>query len=300
MPLFRRFDGELVKDIDPVRRMMTLVMRARNQSIIYHTTQWDVTKARAWLRAYNRARGAKSQATLFHLVAYAGVRTFYAKPGLNRFVSGGRIYQRKGMWLSSTVKTGLTDGAPLTTIKLNFPENERFDEVVERITDAVKNVRSGKESQFEREVRFFAGLPGPLLQVIYAFTRGLDRVNLLPAFLIKPDPNYTSLFLVDLGSIHLDNAYHHLYEYGTCGLFGVVGRSKSVTILDHRGQPQVRQVMQVHWSFDERVNDGFYCMKSLEIGGRIIEDPGRYIELGAARVPGCAENFEASETVTQG
>jgi len=38
MPLFRRCDGELVKSVDPIRQMMPLVMRGRNQSIVYHTT----------------------------------------------------------------------------------------------------------------------------------------------------------------------------------------------------------------------------------------------------------------------
>src|ERR1700722_8881194 len=146
MPLFRRCDGNLFKGIDPVRRMMPIVMRGRNESIIYHTTRWDVTKTRLWLRAFNQSRGDKPQATLFHLVAYAAVKTLYAKPGLNRFVSGGRIYQRKGVWLSFAVKTSLADGAPLTTIKLSFPEHERFDECVDRMTDAIKNARSGEES----------------------------------------------------------------------------------------------------------------------------------------------------------
>src|ERR1700685_78993 len=120
MTLFRRCDGDLLKGLDPVRRMMPIVMRGRNESIIYHTTQWDITKACVWLRALNQARGDKPQATLFHLVAYATAKTIHARPGLNRFVSGGRIYQRKGVWLSFAVKTSLTDDAPLTTIKLSF------------------------------------------------------------------------------------------------------------------------------------------------------------------------------------
>ena len=131
MPLFRRCDGELVKNIDPIRRMMPFIMRGRNDSIIYHTTQWDIAEARAWLRHYNRTRRSGTPATFSHLVAYACIKMLHARPGLNRFVSGGRIYQRKGVWLSFAAKIRFTDEAPLTTVKLPFAAGVRFDECVE-------------------------------------------------------------------------------------------------------------------------------------------------------------------------
>ena len=277
MPLFRRCDGELVKDIDPIRRMMPLVIRGRNESIIYHTTQWEIAKARMWLRNYNRARGDKAPASLFHLVAYASARVLRARPGLNRFVSGGSIYQRTGVWLSFAAKTHFTDEAPLKTMKLSFPENERFNDCVDRMTDAVKDGRFGRESRVEREVQLLTKLPGPLLRTVLAAGRGLDRVNLLPASLIETDPMYTSLFLASLGSIHIDNAFHHLYEYGTCSLFGVLGGVKKAVVAGRRG-PEICEVLQTQWSFDERVNDGFYCVQSLEMLRRVMEDPQRYLE----------------------
>jgi pyruvate/2-oxoglutarate dehydrogenase complex dihydrolipoamide acyltransferase (E2) component len=290
MPLFRRSDGELVKDVDPIRRMIPLVMRGRNQSIIYHMTSFDVSKARAWLRVYNRSRGTKAQATLFHLLAYSSIRALHARPGLNRFVSGGRIYQRKGLWLSFAAKMKFTDDAPLTTVKLGFTENERFDAYVDRMTNAVKTARSGDASPIEREVRFLTKLPNPLLRAIVAAGEQLDRFNLLPASLIEPDPMFTSLFLANLGSIHIDNAFHHLYEYGTCTLFGVAGGIKKTLVTSRNRRPELREVMQVYWSFDERVNDGFYCMESLEWGRRIVEDPERYIEGDAVEESACRED----------
>jgi len=44
------------------------------------------------------------------------------------------------------------------------------------------------------------------------------------------------------------------------------------------GQPAVRKVLQTQWTFDERVNDGFYCVESLEMLRRVVEDPERYVE----------------------
>lgn len=278
MPLFSRCDGDLVKTIDPIRYMMPFVMPGRNGSIIFHTTQWDIAEARVWLRNYNRTRGGGAQATLFHLVAYACIKMLHARPGLNRFVSGGRIYQRKGVWLSFAAKKRFTDEAPLSTAKLSFPADIRFEDCVDSIAAAVNDGRSSRESRVETEVRLLSHLPSPVLRTVIAAVRGLDRCNLLPAALIEPDPLYTSMFLANLGSIHIDNAFHHLYEHGTCSLFGVIGGARKAIVPGRDDEPEVRQVLQTQWSFDERINDGFYCVQSLELLRRVLEDPQRYVE----------------------
>ncbi|MGA2170897.1 MAG: hypothetical protein ABSG62_22150 [Terracidiphilus sp.] len=283
MPLFHRCDGEPVPNLDPIRRMMPLIMPGRNHSVVYHTTRWNIGRARIWLRNYNRGRGERPQATFFHLVLYASVRILHARPGLNRFVTGGRIYQRRGVFLSFAVKTRFEEDAPLTTAKLAFPEELSFDECVDRIAEAVSEGRSGRASPIEREVRFLTRLPMPVLRAIVAAGTLLDRFNLLPASLIDPDPMYSSMFLANLGSIHIDNAFHHLYEHGTCSLFGVVGKPRRQLDSDRSGRPAIREVLQAQWTFDERINDGFYCMESLETLRRIVEDPQQYVVCR----PGC-------------
>ncbi len=286
MPLFHRCDGEPVPNLDPIRRMMPLIMPGRNHSVVYHTTRWDVGRARNWLRDYNRGRGARPQATLFHLVLYASARLLHERAGLNRFVSGGRIYQRRGVFLSFAVKTRYEEGAPLSTVKLAFPQELSFDECVDRIAEAVSEGRSGRPSHIEREVRFLTRLPMLVLRAVVAAGEILDRCNLLPAFMIDPDPMYSSMFLANLGSIHIDNAFHHLYEHGTCSLFGVLGKPRKQLDVDRLGRHAVREVLQAQWTFDERINDGFYCVESLETLQRIVEDPQQYVVCRPECVPG--------------
>ena len=283
MPLFRRPDGDLVKDLEPVRQMMPFVIRGRNEAIVYHGTEWEISKTRAWLRKYNRARGDKPRATLFHLVIYACARSFHERPGLNRFVAGGRIYQRKGVWISFAAKTELAEDAPLVTVKVQFSSDENFEDYVKKIVEAIKERRSGRENRVDREVRWLTKLPVPLLRVLFAGGRLLDRLNLLPASIIEPDPMYTSMFLGNLGSIHLNSAQHHLYEYGTCSLFGVVGAVRSVVNVDRNGNSVVRQVLPAHWSIDERVNDGFYCVETIAMVQSIVENPERHIGSDSAQ-----------------
>jgi hypothetical protein len=277
MPLFRRCDGEQVTDLSDSRRIMPYVMRKRNDSIVFHTMQLKIAETRAWLREYNRSHRRNQRASLFYLFIYACAKMFNERPGVNRFISGGRTYQRKEVWISFMAKKRLVDDSPLVTVKLKFPANEKFDDCMKRISDAVEYGRSGRESRIESELRLLNRLPGPVLRSVLAAGRWLDRFNILPAAFIEPDPLFTSLFLTNDGSVGIGNAHHHLYEYGTCSAFAVVGNVKKTLIVDQAGHADVREVLEVYWSFDERVNDGMYCAKSLIVAQRLMEDPKRYI-----------------------
>jgi len=277
MPFFKRSDGDLVPGLDPIRRMMPLIMPRRNDSVVYHKMRWDITRARKWLRAFNSSRQNKPHATLFHLVLWGSGQMLHARPGLNRFVSNGRIYQRRGVFVSFAVKTQFEDGAPLTTVKLALEPGQPFELLLDDVAAAVRNGRSNRLTPIEKEVQILMQLPHPLLSMVLWAGRWLDRHNVLPASFIRPDPMYSSMFVANLGSIHIDNAYHHLYEYGTCSLFGVIGRPYKTAQPDRAGRTVPRDTLQAQWTFDERVNDGFYCVESLDFLRRIVEDPQRYV-----------------------
>src|SRR3712207_419822 len=112
MPLFRRPDGDLVHDVPPYRRLMPLLMRTRNESAVYFEQHIDIGAAQAFLARKNGEIPGE-RLTLLHLLMLAIVRTLEERPRLNRFVSGGRIYQRRGIWLSFSAKKAMRDDAPV-------------------------------------------------------------------------------------------------------------------------------------------------------------------------------------------
>jgi hypothetical protein len=275
MPLFSRSDGAPVPDLPRVRRVMPYLMRGRNESLVLHETVYDLSRALPWLERYNRARGER--ATLFHLLVYAFARALHERPGLNRFVSGGRIYQRDQVTISFAAKYAFDDHAPFVTVKLDIPFSDDFPALASRLREAVDGARSGKRSSVDVELRLLLLLPGFLVRAVMGLARWLDRWNLMPRGMIAGDPMYTSLFVANLGSVGIENAYHHLYEYGTCSLFGAVGKSGPRLFVGADGKPEVRPGLRIGWSFDERINDGFYCTASLAIAQRIAEDPEAHL-----------------------
>jgi pyruvate/2-oxoglutarate dehydrogenase complex dihydrolipoamide acyltransferase (E2) component len=277
MPLFGRSDGDLVRDLAPVRRIIPYLMSTRMGAVVFHDTVYDVAEARRWLDTFNAARPDAPKATLFHLFLFACARALHERPGLNRFVSGGRIYQRRDVTLSFAAKRGFSDDEPIVTRKLRFDRGEAFEDAVRRIIGGVRDVRAGKEDRADKEVKLALLLPGFLLSLGVKLLMWLDRVNLLPRSMIEPDPMYASLFAANLGSVGLDRVTHHLYEYGTVSLFGAMGVAGPRVVVGADGAPEVRDTVEVRWSFDERINDGFYCAASLGIVKETLENPTRIL-----------------------
>ena len=267
-----------------MRSIMPYVMRGRNESIIYHEAHYDITKTRAFLRAFNHEHEREQPATLFHLFLWCCAQILADRPGLNRFVSGGKMYRRKGIFVSFAAKKELADEAPLVTVKLEFRKGEPFGDCCKRIVEAIKGGRSDRKSNVDKELALAMMLPGPVLSLVMGLLRWLDRVNLMPGWMIASDPLYTSLFVTNLGSVGLDRTSHHLYEHGTAGLFGSMGLARKQLMPDRGGNPVVRDILEVRWSLDERVNDGLYCARTLGQLKKVFEDPAAYISGASASV----------------
>jgi len=95
--------------------------------------------------------------------------------------------------------------------------------------------------------------------------RAVDALGLLPRWLTDEDPLYTSLFVAHLGSVGLEAAYHHLWEYGTCSIFATIGRLRRRT--------GGKRFVEIKYSFDERIEDGYYAARSLQEVRQRLEDP---------------------------
>jgi pyruvate/2-oxoglutarate dehydrogenase complex dihydrolipoamide acyltransferase (E2) component len=99
-----------------------------------------------------------------------------------------------------------------------------------------------------------------------------NALNLLPRAFIDGDPFFASAFVSNLGSVGLDAAFHHLYEYGTIPIFCALGRIHDDVVVDD-GRPSVARVATVRFTYDERVEDGLYAGHALDDFRRLLEHP---------------------------
>ncbi len=261
----RRPDATLVTDLSPVRRFMPMLSARRNDNLVYYGHEVPVDAALAFVEEWNRGRDPAKRMTLFHLLLRALARVAEERPRINRFTAGGRLWQRDGVWISFSAKQAMADGAPILTVKRRFEPDESLDAMVEALTGDLRRGRSGEPSTSDKEVGLLLKLPPFLVRGLIRLARGIDALGLLPRAMIEPDPMFSSFFVANLGSVGLDAGFHHLWEHGNCPFFCVMG---AVQV----GDDGVRRV-PLKWTFDERVEDGFYCARSLERLRELLEHP---------------------------
>lgn len=273
MPLFRRKDGTPIKNLSSLRRFMPHLIQGKNEGAVYYSQTLDVSKTMDWLEDYNRTRPPEEKITFFHITLLAVIRTLRDRPKLNRFIVGRRVYQRNQISLSFAVKKEFNDEATLSTVKIVFEPTDTLEDVAQKVQNAIHGGRSSELSTSEKEMKAVASLPTWMIRTLMSLQRTLDAWNLLPHFMIEPDPLYASLFMANLGSIGLDAPFHHLYEYGTVPIFLVIGKIKKAPVVNENHELAVGDVVQFRYTLDERIADGFYCSRSLEILQEWIEDP---------------------------
>jgi hypothetical protein len=192
---------------------------------------------------------------------------------MNRFVMGGRLYQRRGIWFTYSAKQSLKEKSPLLVLKRRFDPAEPFEDMVRAMHQQLHDDRyGGGTSASDAEAALILKLPGLLRRLVLAAGRFGDAFGLLPRSMIENDPMYASVFFANLASINLDAIYHHLYEYGNIGVFGVIGRATPDAGSPTSG-PDRRRSMSIRWTFDERVEDGLVAGFALKRAKQILEDP---------------------------
>ena len=268
---WRRPDGDLVRDLPLNRQVMPYLMRGRNESAYYFEIELALHKTDAWLRAFNAAHPGISADT-FHLAVWAIRECMKKYPTMNRFVAGGRLYQRRDISFSYAVKQRLQEGAPIVVVKRTFPAEESFVDLVAGVQTQVHEDRFGGPTNIDKELALLMKFPGFARRIAMWGVRTGDRFGLLPGSFIEHDPMFASAFVAHMASFGMPAGYHHLYEYGSAGIFVVLGRPTTDPGSPTSG-PDRRRTMRVTYTFDERTEDGFTAWRSIQMFQRMVEDP---------------------------
>jgi hypothetical protein len=268
-----RQDIDVTKEIPGYRRMLIHLTPDRDAASFYLKFDIDVTDTLAWFKAYEQETGKKMSMVVYY-AACAG-RVFHEYPKLNRYVSGHRVFQRSDVSISVSAKKALKDGAKVVLLKLPIKADDSPTTVLERFTSMLSHGRSGEELHQEKEVGLFLKLPPFMLGLFIKLAMWVDRRHWLPGIFVDPDPMFTSMVVANLGSIGMGAGYHHLYEWGNCPFFAVMGRATERPVV-RDGEVVIRSILELKVSFDERVEDGLKCAIGLKTLKELMEDPTRW------------------------
>ena len=101
----------------------------------------------------------------------------------------------------------------------------------------------------------------------------MDFWGVNPKAVTEGDPNYTTILTSNLGSIQCPSVYHHLNNYGTNSVMITIGTLHKEEVLMPDGTKEIRDVVDIGATLDERIADGFYFARSLKLIKHIFAHP---------------------------
>ncbi len=268
-----RRDGRWVK-APGLQTVMGYLFPKRTDCEVYLRDQIDATELLKYLEERN-AEHPEYKTTVFHCAVTALGRMVKERPLMNRFIQGYRLYERDEITISFVVKRRFADGAEESLMVLNVQDDDTIDSISKRIVGEVKETRKSEHATggIDDLLDKFAAIPRLLLIPIIRIIRWLDFWGVNPKFLTDGDPNYTTILASNLGSIKCPSVYHHLNNYGTNSVMITIGTLHKEEVVMPDGTKEIRDIIDVGATLDERIADGFYFARSLKLVKHIFAEP---------------------------
>ena len=268
-----RPDGVLLRDLDSLHFITGIIYPNRCDNEAYISERIDLTNINAFLEKKNAAN-PEYHYKLFQLIVTALVKAITLRPKMNRFISGNRMYQRKYLSVAFVVKKKFSDRSEEGLAFRKFDGQSTIDQLHDSLCQEIHTQR--KEGNVDNSTYFMdklLKLPRWVLRFVMKILFSLDKKGKVPYDLIKDDPNYSSIFLTNLGSIDLSCGYHHLSNWGTCSCFVVIGKRHLAPECHEDGSVTVRPVLNIGITLDERIADGYYYSKTMKLVKYLLQNP---------------------------
>ena len=268
-----RRDGTWVKDAPGLNVLMASLYPNRTDCEVYLKEEIDVTELLQYIEAKN-GPDAPYKTTLFHCFVAMMARLLTERPYLNRFIQGRRIYERNQITISFVAKRKFADHAEEALMQYIAKGSDTLEDVSRFIVGDVHKMRSQNSAAgIDETIDKISHMPRLLLMLTVKIVRWLDFWGLVPRFLTDGDSNTASVLLSNLGSIKCPSVYHHLNNYGTTSVLMTIGTIRRVPVLQLDGSTQIRDIVDIGATLDERIADGFYFARSLKLIQHICAHP---------------------------
>lgn len=265
-----RSDGRKLKTLDPMFRVIPHIMKLRSDAQVYYTQDLPIKKIDEYI-AKKEQEGIKL--SYMNIIYAAIVRLLAEKPHLNRFIMDGRTYARHDVVVSLTIKKGMSEDSEETNIKLHFTGKENIFEIKEKLDSSIMfNKDTNVQNNTDKLIKLLSFLPDWLYKLIVNILMFLDKHGMMPKAIIELSPFHASAYLTNVGSLGIDPIYHHIYNFGTIGIFLAMGKKKKSYIYEDESIKEEKTIT-LKWVADERICDGFYYANALKAFYRYMRKP---------------------------
>lgn len=275
-----RADGRKLRTLSPMHYMEPYLMKVRSDSQNHFEDVIDITNIENYLDAKHKEGYANM--TLLHVILAAYVRVISERPGLNRFISGQKIYARKNIECAMTVKKEMTLESPDTCIKVIFDPRDDVYNVYKKFQKVYKEAVSA-DSDFDNVAGALVKIPGLMLRGAVGLLRFLDYFGKLPKALLGVSPFHGSMIITSMGSLGIPAIYHHLYDFGNLPCFVSYGSIFTGDAIKRDGTRERHHFVTFKVVTDERICDGYYYASAFKRLKRYLLHP-EILDVPAAKV----------------
>ena len=268
-----RWDGELLRNIDSMHFIMPFIFPNRCDNEAFVSERIDLTKLDEYLEKKN-SDNPEYKYNLFQAIVTTILKTVTLRPKMNRFIKNNNFYQRNNISASFIVKKQFTDSSEEGLAFIHSKPEYTIDDVHSEIYRQVTDCRKGENKDKTSEVMdLLVKIPRFISKAIVRLLCFLERHGKIPSSFVEADPYYSSVILTNLGSIKLHSGYHHLTNWGTTSVFVIVGERKVRPFFDENGNVTMRDSVDLGFTVDERIADGYYFSKTIKMFKDILENP---------------------------
>ena len=259
-----RKDAKWVKPNDSIGAIVPFIMPKRTEAEVSCKVNIDVTKLCEFIDQKNKNGKLEYKMTYFHGLAACVGMTLYNRKALNRFVKNKRLYERYEKTIAFVAKDKFQDNGEERLITLDLKPHDTGLDLSRKMAIDVFKARKEGTNDMDGILKFFGAMPKWFLSFIVWIVMRLDNHGLNPKVITEGDTNYATVLLSNLGSIKTNSCYHHLNEYGTNSIIITIG-----TIKEEKG----KKTVDLWATLDERIADGFYFAKSIQLMEYIAMHP---------------------------
>lgn len=267
-----RSDGRKLRTLQPMSMVSPYIMKTRNDACNQIALSLDTAISDAYI-AKKKEEGLKGFSYLHFFIA-SYVRTASQRPGINRFISGQKIYARNKIEVALTIKKKMALNADETVIKCTFEPTDTATDIYNKINAVIEQNKSEEEeSGFDSAAKIFNYIPGLLLRFAVGCLFFLDYFGILPKVILKISPFHASFFITSMGSLSIPPIFHHLYNFGNCPIFCSYGMKRKAYELDKDGNVVPKKYIDYTFVTDERICDGHYFASALRQMAHYMNNP---------------------------
>ena len=157
---------------------------------------------------------------------------------------------------------------------MSFSPLLSLEKFCKKIDDYISSLKKGAaSSDTEKLNSFLSSMPRFFIRGFIRLVKFLDYHNALPMSFIDALPFHSTIFFANVGSVGIDAPFHHNFEIGNCGIFCVIGKIRKENCPNPDGKAEIRDKVKITFTFDDRITDGIYCARAVDMLRDLVENP---------------------------